>query len=105
MAGELIARTLLFSALTALAFMPLERVLPRRASTRKRFATDLGFATVGQLLTTLGTLLLAAVAFTALRGAVNAQRDGERVELLSWYWHFVDAVWVVVFTTVYVVGL
>lgn len=53
----------------------------------------------------LGTLLLAAVAVTALRGAVNAQRDGERVELLSWYWHFVDAVWVVVFTTVYVVGL
>ena len=29
---------------------------------------------------------------------------GERVELVSWYWHFVDAVWVVVFTVVYVVG-
>jgi len=27
-----------------------------------------------------------------------------RVELLSWYWHFVDAVWVVVFTVVYVIG-
>ena len=25
-------------------------------------------------------------------------------ELVSWYWHFVDAVWVVVFTVVYIVG-
>jgi cytochrome c oxidase subunit III len=23
---------------------------------------------------------------------------------LSWYWHFVDGVWVVVFTVVYVIG-
>jgi len=28
----------------------------------------------------------------------------ERVELVSWYWHFVDAVWVVVLTVVYVIG-
>lgn len=27
-----------------------------------------------------------------------------RVKFLSWYWHFVDAVWVVVFTVVYVIG-
>ena len=26
------------------------------------------------------------------------------VELVSWYWHFVDAVWVVVFTVVYIFG-
>jgi cytochrome c oxidase subunit III len=26
------------------------------------------------------------------------------VEAVSWYWHFVDGVWVVVFTLVYVVG-
>jgi cytochrome c oxidase subunit 3/cytochrome o ubiquinol oxidase subunit 3 len=31
-----------------------------------------------------------------------ASRGG--VELVSWYWHFVDGVWVVVFTVVYVVG-
>jgi cytochrome c oxidase subunit III len=24
--------------------------------------------------------------------------------MVSWYWHFVDAVWVVVFTVVYVIG-
>lgn len=28
----------------------------------------------------------------------------ERVEVLSLYWHFVDAVWVVVFTVVYIIG-
>jgi cytochrome c oxidase subunit 3/cytochrome o ubiquinol oxidase subunit 3 len=27
-----------------------------------------------------------------------------RVVFLSWYWHFVDAVWVVVFTVVYIIG-
>jgi len=26
------------------------------------------------------------------------------VEVLAMYWHFVDAVWVVVFTVVYVLG-
>jgi cytochrome c oxidase subunit 3 len=28
----------------------------------------------------------------------------ERVELVSWYWHFVDGVWIVVLTVVYVIG-
>ena len=35
------------------------------------------------------------------------QITGDRpvaVELASWYWHFVDGVWVVVFTVVYLVG-
>ena len=27
-----------------------------------------------------------------------------RVKFLSWYWHFVDAIWVIVFTVVYVIG-
>jgi cytochrome c oxidase subunit 3/cytochrome o ubiquinol oxidase subunit 3 len=37
------------------------------------------------------------------RGAVT-RHHAERIELLSWYWHFVDAVWVVVFLTVYVIS-
>jgi len=52
---------------------------------------------------TVGLLLLLLVLFVSLRGALRAV-DVERVEILSWYWHFVDAVWVVVFTTVYVIG-
>jgi cytochrome c oxidase subunit 3 len=38
-----------------------------------------------------------------LTGHVN-QRHAERVQVLGLYWHFVDAVWVVVFTVVYIVG-
>jgi cytochrome c oxidase subunit 3/cytochrome o ubiquinol oxidase subunit 3 len=47
------------------------------------------------------TLLLLSLVL-GLRGAMQGQ--GRRFELLAWYWHFVDAVWVVVFTVVYVIG-
>jgi cytochrome c oxidase subunit 3/cytochrome o ubiquinol oxidase subunit 3 len=39
----------------------------------------------------------------SLRGSVKEEHS-EKLEVLSIYWHFVDAVWVVVFTVVYVVG-
>ncbi len=52
---------------------------------------------------TVGLGIIALVLALALRGHVDA-RHAERTELLSWYWHFVDGVWVVVFLTVYVVG-
>jgi cytochrome c oxidase subunit III len=52
---------------------------------------------------TVGLLLLGLTLLLSLRGAVQ-RTHAERVEVLSWYWHFVDAVWVVVFTTVYVIG-
>jgi len=52
---------------------------------------------------TVGLLLLGVTLLFSLRGAVQ-QAHAERVEVLSWYWHFVDAVWVVVFLTVYVIG-
>jgi cytochrome c oxidase subunit III len=38
-----------------------------------------------------------------LAGRVGIKQSG-RIEVLSMYWHFVDAVWVVVFTVVYVLG-
>jgi len=52
---------------------------------------------------TLGLLLLILVWIFTVFGAVRAEH-AERVELLSWYWHFVDAVWIVVLTTVYIVS-
>ncbi|HEV7734173.1 MAG TPA: cytochrome c oxidase subunit 3 [Candidatus Binatia bacterium] len=51
----------------------------------------------------VGLILIGLVAVLALRGHVRTE-DAERTEVLSWYWHFVDTVWVVVFLTVYVVG-
>lgn len=47
-------------------------------------------------------LMLFTLAF-ALAGAVVPQH-AYRIKTLALYWHFVDAVWVVVFTVVYVVG-
>jgi cytochrome c oxidase subunit 3 len=46
--------------------------------------------------------LITVMAFT-LVGVVK-QEHTERIDVLSLYWHFVDAVWVVVFTVVYVIG-
>jgi cytochrome c oxidase subunit III len=53
---------------------------------------------------TVGLLALLTVALFYF--ATRLKREhAERLEILSMYWHFVDAVWVVVFTVVYVVGL
>jgi cytochrome c oxidase subunit 3 len=52
---------------------------------------------------TAGLAMLAIVLIFGLAGRVT-QDQSARVGVLSMYWHFVDAVWVVVFTVVYVVG-
>lgn len=51
----------------------------------------------------VGLIMLSLVMLFTLLGRVE-QRHGERIQILSLYWHFVDAVWVVVFTVVYIVG-
>ena len=51
----------------------------------------------------VGLSALSIVMVFALLGKVR-QEDTYRVDVLSLYWHFVDAVWVVVFTVVYLVG-
>jgi cytochrome c oxidase subunit III len=52
---------------------------------------------------TVGLLALATVSLLAFLGHVR-QEHAERTEVLSMYWHFVDVVWVVVFTVVYIIG-
>jgi cytochrome c oxidase subunit III len=49
---------------------------------------------------TIGLVMLTLLCIVAFRGALRREHV-ERAELVSWYWHFVDAVWVVVFTVVY----
>jgi cytochrome c oxidase subunit 3/cytochrome o ubiquinol oxidase subunit 3 len=51
----------------------------------------------------VGLLMLTIVLLFGLAGRVG-QEQSARIEVLSMYWHFVDAVWVVVFTVVYVLG-
>jgi cytochrome c oxidase subunit 3 len=52
---------------------------------------------------TAGLIMLLAVAILGFAGRVGVSQS-DRVAVLSMYWHFVDAVWVVVFTVVYVLG-
>jgi len=51
----------------------------------------------------IGLILLSIVLFFGLAGRVGPEQSA-RVDVLSMYWHFVDAVWVVVFTVVYILG-
>jgi cytochrome c oxidase subunit 3/cytochrome o ubiquinol oxidase subunit 3 len=51
----------------------------------------------------LGLAMLAIVLILTVSGRMTRRHSG-RVAVLSLYWHFVDVVWVVVFTVVYLVG-
>jgi cytochrome c oxidase subunit III len=51
----------------------------------------------------VGLAALTLVQVFAGLGGIKTEHV-ERVEVLALYWHFVDAVWVVVFTVVYIIG-
>ncbi|MBT9330955.1 cytochrome c oxidase subunit 3 [Paracidobacterium acidisoli] len=51
----------------------------------------------------IGLAMLLLVLVFTLMGRVT-EHHAERIQVLALYWHFVDAVWVVVFTVVYIVG-
>ncbi len=52
---------------------------------------------------TIGLFVMSVVLGLARERHLTA-RNRDTVEAVSWYWHFVDGVWLVVFTLVYVVG-
>jgi cytochrome c oxidase subunit 3/cytochrome o ubiquinol oxidase subunit 3 len=51
----------------------------------------------------VGLLALSIVMAFAIAGSVKKEH-AERVHVLGLYWHFVDVVWIVVFTVVYIIG-
>jgi cytochrome c oxidase subunit 3/cytochrome o ubiquinol oxidase subunit 3 len=51
----------------------------------------------------VGLIMMLVVLLFALGRKVHPGH-AERVKVLAMYWHFVDAVWVVVFTVVYIIG-
>jgi cytochrome c oxidase subunit III len=51
----------------------------------------------------VGLIMLLIVLLFALAGRVGKEHSA-RVETLALYWHFVDCVWVVVFTVVYIIA-
>jgi len=52
---------------------------------------------------TVGLVMLVIVFLSGVAGRISVAQS-TRVDVLSLYWHFVDAVWMVVFTVVYVIG-
>jgi cytochrome c oxidase subunit III len=52
---------------------------------------------------TVGLIGIAIVMMFTVLGRMGS-KFSERLEVFSMYWHFVDVVWVVVFTVVYVIG-
>jgi len=52
---------------------------------------------------TAGLIMLSIVLIFALAGRFGKDQF-RRIDVLALYWHFVDAVWVVVFTVVYILG-
>ena len=52
----------------------------------------------------IGLLLLGIVWVLTLFGKIPKDHS-EHVEMISWYWHFVDAIWVVVLTLVYFISV
>jgi cytochrome c oxidase subunit III len=51
----------------------------------------------------VGLVMLSTALIFLLRGEATGAH-AERLEVLSLYWHFVDGVWVIVFTVVYILG-
>lgn len=51
---------------------------------------------------TVGLILLTLILVLFWNGQVTAKSVG--LELVGWYWHFVDGVWIVVFVIVYLLG-
>jgi len=51
----------------------------------------------------LGLLVMSGVVLGTVAGKIN-QLHAPQVELLSWYWHLVDTVWIVILIVVYLFG-
>ncbi len=51
---------------------------------------------------TLGIIMLLSLVVLSMRGGVT-QADALNVEIIGLYWHFVDIVWIVIFTLVYLI--
>jgi cytochrome c oxidase subunit 3/cytochrome o ubiquinol oxidase subunit 3 len=51
---------------------------------------------------TVGIVMLLTLVVMSLRGNLGTER-AETVEIVGLYWHFVDIVWIVIFTVVYLI--
>ena len=52
---------------------------------------------------TVGILMLLLLVSMSIFGRLEAPADARKVELIGLYWHFVDIIWIVIFTVVYLI--
>jgi heme/copper-type cytochrome/quinol oxidase subunit 3 len=52
---------------------------------------------------TVGILMLLSLFGLSIAGRLDGPDDARKVELIGLYWHFVDVVWIVIFTIVYLI--
>jgi cytochrome c oxidase subunit III len=52
----------------------------------------------------VGLILLTLILVASVTGNIKP-RHHEHIEMISWYWHFVDGIWAVVVTVVYIIGM
>jgi cytochrome c oxidase subunit 3/cytochrome o ubiquinol oxidase subunit 3 len=50
----------------------------------------------------IGIVMLLSLVVLSLRGRLGTEK-AEAVEIVGLYWHFVDVVWIVIFTIVYLI--
>ena len=79
----------------------LEGLTPRTNLFGSTFFTLTGFHGAH---VTVGVIWLLSIYFYSLRGKITPEKSLE-VDLAALYWHFVDVVWIVIFTVVYLFGV
>ncbi len=101
--GTTIVLGVLFLAGTAYEWYGLithEQLTISRNMFGSTFYTLVGFHA---LHVTAGVIAMSIVLGLALREAATSKNQ-LGVKMVSWYWHFVDGVWIVVFAVVYLLG-
>jgi cytochrome c oxidase subunit 3/cytochrome o ubiquinol oxidase subunit 3 len=81
-------------------FIVNKGLLPATNIFGSTFYTLVGFHA---LHVTVGVIAMLILIGAAIRGHVS-RNHAVGVEMVSWYWHMVDAVWVFIFTLVYIIG-
>jgi cytochrome c oxidase subunit 3/cytochrome o ubiquinol oxidase subunit 3 len=101
--GLTIALGIIFLGGTALEWQSL--IVEHHLTISRNMFGTVYFTLVGfhALHVTMGVFVMSIVLGLGLRRQVTSANP-TGVQLVSWYWHFVDVVWVLVFTLVYVVG-
>ncbi len=106
-----LVRWLILTVLLGMAFLVLQAIEYHEAYTELGLTLSAGiYGTTFFILTgfhgahvTLGTIMLIVMLLRSFKGHFKAD-DCFGFEAASWYWHFVDVVWVGLFLFVYILG-